>query len=92
MGASTRRDSTCTLQEWSEEDEIVLNNLIYGLANDRIGNNRDEYVDWLKSLKPQPHWKPTDEQMNLLREVQEALMGKDCHNRFVNFMYELKKL
>jgi ABC-type dipeptide/oligopeptide/nickel transport system ATPase subunit len=38
-------------QEWSEEDETVLNNLIYALANDRIGNDRDEYVSWLKSLK-----------------------------------------
>lgn len=37
--------------KWSEEDETVLNNLIYALANDRIGNNRDEYVDWLKALK-----------------------------------------
>lgn len=37
---------------WSEEDdETVLNNLIYALANDIIGNCRDEYVDWLKSLK-----------------------------------------
>ena len=37
---------------WSEEeDETVLNNLIYALANDIIGNCSDEYVDWLKSLK-----------------------------------------
>lgn len=36
---------------WSEEDETVLNNLIYALANDRIGNDRNEYVSWLKSLK-----------------------------------------
>jgi len=38
-------------QKLSEEDETILNNLIYALANDRIGNNRDEYVEWLKSLK-----------------------------------------
>ena len=54
-------------QEWSEEDETVLDNLIYALANDRIGNDRDEYVDWLKSLKdrvlPQPkhEWSGGDE-------------------------------
>ena len=36
---------------WSEEDETVLDNLIYVLGNDRIGNYRYEYVDWLKSLK-----------------------------------------
>ena len=36
---------------WGEEDGTVLNNLIYALANDRIGNDRDEYISWLKSLK-----------------------------------------
>ena len=35
-------------QEWSEEDKTVLNNLIYALANDR-----DEYINFLKSLRPQ---------------------------------------
>lgn len=44
----------------------------------------------LKKLQPQ--WKPSEEQMKLLREVQQALLGKDCHNRFVNFMYELERL
>ncbi len=59
-----------TMQKsWSEEDETILNNLIYALANDRIGNNRDEYVDWLKSLKdgiqPQPkqEWSEEDKCM-----------------------------
>ena len=58
-------------QEWSDEDETVLNNLIYALANDRIGNNRDEYVAWLKSLRPQNHWKPSDEQMGCLSDAIE---------------------
>ena len=47
---------------------------------------------WLKELKERYTWKPSDEQMKLLREVQQALLGKDCHNRFVNFMCDLKKL
>jgi hypothetical protein len=51
-----------------------------------------EVNPWLKSLKERCTWKPSDEQMELLREVQQALLGKDCHNRFVNFMYDLKKL
>ena len=49
---------------WSEEDETVLNNLIYALANDRIGNNSDEYVEYLKSLKdrvqPKQEWSEED--------------------------------
>ena len=54
---------------WSEEDKTVLNNLIYALANDRIGNNRDEYVDWLKSLRPQNHWKPDELQLECLSDA-----------------------
>ena len=48
---------------WSEEDGTVLNNLIDALANDRIGNNRDEYVAWLKSLKERCTCKPNVEQL-----------------------------
>lgn len=59
------KDRVQPRQEWSEEDETVLNNLIYALANDRIGNDRDEYVSWLKSLKdrvqPQREWSEEDE-------------------------------
>ena len=47
-----------------------------------------EYI----AKEQKPAWKPSDEQIKLLREVQQALLGKDCHNRFVNFMYELKRL
>ena len=75
-------------QEWSEDDEeefqIAIDTLIEAGQHDS--------AHWLKSLKPQPHWKPSEEQIELLREVQQALLGKDCHNRFVNFMYELKGL
>lgn len=47
-----------------------------------------EYV----AKEQKPTWKPSDEQIKLLREVQQALLGKDCHNRFVIFMHELKRL
>ena len=124
-------------QEWSEEDETVLNNLIYALANDRIGNDRDEYVDWLKSLKdrvwpkqelseededvinnacailtrygnivgdeqraneiyktadrlkslsPQSHWKPSDEQMEALEHFIVY------HNGSTNYAKDLEEL
>jgi len=58
--------------EWSEENETVLNNLIYALANDRIGNDRDEYVSWLKSLKDRYTWKPSEGQMEFLKKCIEA--------------------
>lgn len=79
---------------WSEEDKKQLERAIYMMEQLNMTKSWDDVYNWLKSIKNrvQPHWKPTDEQMNLLREVQQALLGKDCHNRFVNFMYDLKKL
>ena len=49
-------------QEWSEEDETVLSNLIWALKEDMVlAGDRDEYVSWLQSLKdktiPQPKQK-----------------------------------
>lgn len=89
--------------EWSEEDEQLYNDL-----SDTYFYNDEDYpeetyklmlkrvLDWMnkraKFLRPQSTWKPSEGQMELLREVQQALLGKDCHNRFVDFMYELKRL
>ena len=68
-------------QEWSEEDETVLNNLIYALANDRIGNDRDEYISYLKSIKervrPQKQvWGEEDEYI-LLHTINDLKFLKD---------------
>lgn len=59
--------------EWSEEDEILrvrtINRLetlnFHGISGKEIR----ESIDWLKSLRPQPSWKPSEEQMNMLRAV-----------------------
>lgn len=88
---------------WSEEDEKLYNDL-----SDTYFYNDEDYpeetyelmlkrvLDWMtkraKFLRPQSTWKPSEGQMELLREVQQALLGKDCHNRFVDFVYELKRL
>lgn len=76
---------------WSEVDETVLNNLIYALANDRIGNNRDEYVNWLKSLRPQNTWKPSLSQLNALGVVVKGNAPDDIEE--IKSLYNnLKKL
>lgn len=52
---------------WSEEDETIIDNLVWAIANDKIRpQDRDDYCDWLKSLKPQKQWKPSDEQIRRL--------------------------
>lgn len=90
---------------WSKEDEIMIANIRDDLFCYQT-KVRDEYrqlaediekeIKWLKSLKervqPKNHWKPSDDDINLLKEVEQALLGKDCHNRLVDFMWKLKKL
>ena len=81
-----------TNSAWSEEDETILDNLIYALANDRIGNNRDEYVDWLKSIKervqPQNLWKPSEEQIQCLYDAIEHYHTNGYPASKLNELYE----
>lgn len=76
-------------QEWSEDDEEMLNTILSfspilkGLAecNMILGRegNQVKVIDkcnaWLKSLCPQPHWKPSEEQMN---ELEKVSIGNAC--------------
>lgn len=54
--------------EWSEDDEKIRKTTIAFLKEfaDKGYENAVECIDWLKSLKPQSHWKPTEEQMQTL--------------------------
>lgn len=70
-------------QEWSEEDEKKRKGLIKGLE-DRMGFgwasdpfSRKEYIDWLKSLKSQTHWKPSEEQMEALSIAIQCVYAED---------------
>ena len=61
-------------QEWSEEDEKCIR-----LSTDIIDSalragfcvqlDRDRCVDWLKSLRPKNTWKPSEEQMKALHDL-----------------------
>ena len=61
-------------QEWGEEDEKCIR-----LSTDIIDSalragfcvqlDRDRCIDWLKSLRPQKQWKPSEEQMYNLSEA-----------------------
>ena len=63
-------------REWSEDDEETLKDIIAGLEATKQLTYRHEpsgracynkWIAWLKSLRPQPHWKPSEEQMRALR-------------------------
>ena len=51
--------------EWSEEDKKYLNQAINIVVSD-FGEDSPTVL-WLKSLRPQPHWKPSEEQMDALK-------------------------
>ena len=59
---------------WSEEDEKLVKNLISTLSNIYARNliekeTKEKYTNFLKSLRPQSTWKPSDEQMKVLKEA-----------------------
>lgn len=54
-------------QEWSEEDESILNGIL-----DCYKSMDIKWRNWLKSLKPQNRWKPSDEQMKFLQKCIKA--------------------
>ena len=66
-------------QEWGEKDEYILNNIYDFVAENLLDKNRgvcaDECLKWLKSLRPQNRWKPSDEQIRRL-EYFVKLWGK----------------
>ena len=62
-------------QEWSEEDEGILQSIILCLENlmdnspTGCFNDFNKCINWLKSLSPQNRWKPSNEQLNNILDV-----------------------
>jgi hypothetical protein len=80
-------------QEWSEEDEDVINNACailtrYGniVGDEQRANEIYKTADKLKSIRPQSHWKPSDEQMEALEHFIVY------HNGSTNYAKDLEEL
>ena len=59
-------------QEWSEEDKYMYDILCGTIENTDINENtKYKLISWLKSLRPQNTWKPSDEQMWCLSDAIE---------------------
>ena len=57
-------------QEWSEENEANINRVLYFLqGGGLLPGQREKLSNWLKSLRPQTTWKPSDEQIRVLQEL-----------------------
>lgn len=90
--------------EWRGEDEMFIHGLIRGLEAKRDIHGHTtfssdciditETINWLKSLRPQNRWKPSDEQMEALANA--LSIAKNCGEESsfdLSSLYEqLKKL
>lgn len=58
-------------QEWSKDDKVMLDDIIDFFENGTVKLQHDLslYASWLKSLRPQSSWKPSDEQMMALNSI-----------------------
>ena len=85
-------------QEWNEEDSIRLQRIIDFLWYNRKGDTDTIYqqerdIDWLKSLRPQNRWKPSDEQMEALDwQVENTSVSSWQYKATKELLEDLKKL
>ena len=80
---------------WSEEDEKRISSILLSIeyCKEQYPDLREyQYdIDWLKSLRPQKQWKPSEEQMDALRYVTNFDYGG--YKAILVSLYEqLKKL
>ena len=57
-------------QEWSKEDESYLNTTIAYLKDAKeFKKTAENCINWLKSLRPQKQWKPSEEQIATIEYI-----------------------
>lgn len=86
-------------QEWNGGDEAHLHSLITHLEqwierhpNTTGADVQGENVAWLKSLRPQTTWKPSDGQLKVLKEAVDEHWEPDGLDPLYTLYQDLKKL
>lgn len=81
-------------QEWSEEDESYLNTTIAYLKDAKeFKKSAENCINWLKSLRPQNRWKPSDKQLKALKNAIHLNPFENPSDSILWGLYEqLKKL
>jgi hypothetical protein len=83
--------------KWSEEDWNYIADLISYFDGSSLQHDTPDVISWLKSLRPQNKWKPSDKQMEAVRIAAEIgtannswAMGilKDMHQELKKLMEE----
>ena len=84
-----------TTKEWSDEDDLQLNEAIEAVNESSYSSKRKNVViDWLKSIRPQNTWKPSDEQMEGLLWVLENCAEREGASKMLslaNSIYDTLK-
>lgn len=83
--------------EWSEEDEDRMNVIVNWLAANGSkkfsGYKAFELLDWIKSLRSKPHWKPREDHFQGLRRgIMKMEKGSDAWNSLTDLYEQLEKL
>ena len=87
------KDRVQPKQEWSEEDEAFyqrLEQIVCKVDIEAFQGDRDLH-SWLKSLRPQSTWKPSDEQLNALHWC-VMNVGSTEHQVLQELLEQLEKL
>lgn len=89
-------------QEWSEEDELHIRELeslvkkVWAIAEHEDDketiHKMSDLSFFLKTLKPKSHWKPSDEQIEVLKEAVEEWDGYKEYKTLNSLYEDLQKL
>lgn len=85
--------------EWSEEDEEMLVGIIERGSAQIPPHEpalREEQMEWLmnrlKSLRPHPHWKPSEEEMKAMEEVRTIFHNHHLWDEINPILYDYEEL
>jgi hypothetical protein len=67
-------------QEWSEEDDRMYNRIVSFIPQHLTAESYTACINWLKSLRPQNRWKPSDEQIKVCKEVYADILSAKGFN------------
>lgn len=86
-------------QEWSEEDENIKESIITGLEMLKDGASDksltalyNKKIEWLKSIRPQSQWKPSEGQLEALKKACDKHWEPDGLDPLYTLYQDLKKL
>ena len=83
------------IKEWSDEDDYNLQCIIdkvnYDIQKGNVGRN-NELIDWLKSIKDRATWKPSEEQMEIFKDLIDDNDQRFFYPTLKSLYNDLKKL